>query len=611
MVAFLLLMLAVLFMGPDSLKRVESAPAFVISSPLTFAGEVRDSILAVSETMLDPLNGLRTGKFGPVWSYSDSGSDLLGYQTFRFRGGFDITRVSVSLNGVPMNELEDFGVYFNNIPGAFNDVSLTAEAGPSLSVGSAGFAGSLAFTSLRPEALASSFSTVAGPWGSLIGVAKIEGPGNRVSSSWGKSDGYRNGASTSGGSIKIEHWEKNFHVLSLTGAHENGMAYLGTTLDNPTGNFLGTDERDDFFTQHLQGSVWGGNSAVTWRLTPFFTSISGKYGVRFSPEDLATFSLEQHWLGIVGSLYAGDWTFGVESSAFARRHEMNLAGYSNIGERAVNSINVRRSWALGNRWKLIGAGSLRNTQFNYDSGDGIDLSRNWTFLNGELTLRESGGAYLSFIRMSREPARNELFGGYDHVSAGELSELSEAGWVTPETAVAGKLGGVFGAFRGEVWTGIYRSEILPTGVLSQIGLPLRQNWDKSFRYGIDLSGAGVLWEIAGSWQNAKVGGDRGFTPVLTPALSLRGSFGPRWARISSGYISSQWTDVANTAIVPEQFWTDLSSEINLDDRVSVLISGRNITGQQNWSGGHMGANGPLYFPGIPRSLWVTLNWKTK
>lgn len=601
-------LLALLMLGPDSLFTVVSPPAFVISAPMERGGEILDT-LTVQGVSLDPLVLLRQAGKIAVWSYSDSGTDQFGYQTFRFRGGFDITRVSVSLNGVPMNELEDFGVYFNNIPGGFNDVSLSAESGPSLSVGSAGFAGSLAFTSLRPVENKASVSVGIGPWGSSYGHAKAEGPGNRVSLSWGKSDGYRAGAFTEGGSLKIDHWGKNFHVLSLTGAHKNGMAYLGTEQSNPRGNLLGPDEQDDFFTQHMQASIWGGGKEITWRVTPFFTHINGQYGVRFSPEDLATFSLEQGWVGAVGSLYVGPWTIGGETSYFVRGHKMDLAGYSNSGERIVSSANVRRSWDAGS-WTITPALSFRNSVFNYDSGDGIIIERGWSFLNGEIVFRNQNGFWVSFSKISREPARNELFGGYDHVGSAELGELEAGGWVTPETAYAGKVGGKFLGLNLEAWTGIYRSEILPTGALSQIGLPLRENWAKSFRQGIDFWGAGKYWELSGSWQSAKVLGEAGFTPILTPAVAFRGGFGPSWARVSSGFISTQWIDVENTAKVPAQIWTDFSSTFSLGGGIQLSAQARNITGQQNWSGGHMGANGPLFFPGIPRSLWVTLNWKT-
>ncbi len=606
--SFLLVLLSV---GPDSLLTVQSPPAFVISSPLQRGGDVIDTLKSVNvaEPALDPLVSLRQGGKLGIWSYSDSGTDQFGYQTFRFRGGFDITRVSVSLNGVPMNELEDFGVYFNNMPGGFQDVSLTSEMGPSLSVGSAGFAGSLAFSSLRPIENRASASVGIGPWNSSWGHTKAEGPGNRVSASWGKSNGYRRGAFTEGGSVKLEHWGKRFHVLSLTGAHKNGMAYLGTEQSNPRDNILGADEQDDFFTHHMQASLWGGGKSVTWRVTPFFTHIEGKYGVRFSPEDLATFSLDQNWFGVIGSLYLGPWTIGGETSHFVRGHKMDLAGYSNQGERTVSSLSIRRTWELGS-WAITPTASARASKFNYDSGDGVFFQRDWKFLNGEVIFRNKSGYWAGLSKITREPARNELFGGYDHVSSVELTELEAGGWVTPETAWAGKMGGTFLGFNLEAWGGLYRSEILPTGTLSQIGLPLRENWGKSFRHGIDFWGSGEYWELSGSWQKAQVLGDRGFIPVLTPELMLRGGFGPSWAKVSSGFISKQWVDIQNTEEVPAQLWADFSSTFSFGKGITLTGTARNVTGQQNWSGGHMGPEGPLFFPGIPRSFWLSLAWKT-
>ena len=49
-----------------------------------------------------------------IISQSDGGQPN-GYTTFRLRG-IDQTRINMTLNGVPLNEPEDQGVYFSNYP---------------------------------------------------------------------------------------------------------------------------------------------------------------------------------------------------------------------------------------------------------------------------------------------------------------------------------------------------------------------------------------------------------------------------------------------------------------------------------------------------------------
>jgi iron complex outermembrane receptor protein len=52
----------------------------------------------------------------PSVNFSSDGGHAQGYTYFRMRG-MDQTRVNMTLNGVPLNEPEDQGVYFSNLDG--------------------------------------------------------------------------------------------------------------------------------------------------------------------------------------------------------------------------------------------------------------------------------------------------------------------------------------------------------------------------------------------------------------------------------------------------------------------------------------------------------------
>ena len=56
-----------------------------------------------------------------IYSQSDNGQEN-GYSYMRLRG-LDQTRINYNLNGIPLNEMEDQGLYFSNIPGVYNYVS--------------------------------------------------------------------------------------------------------------------------------------------------------------------------------------------------------------------------------------------------------------------------------------------------------------------------------------------------------------------------------------------------------------------------------------------------------------------------------------------------------
>jgi iron complex outermembrane receptor protein len=53
--------------------------------------------------------------------YSDNGTGM-GYMYYRLRG-IDQTRINSTLNGIPLNEPEDQGVYYNNYAGFLNSIS--------------------------------------------------------------------------------------------------------------------------------------------------------------------------------------------------------------------------------------------------------------------------------------------------------------------------------------------------------------------------------------------------------------------------------------------------------------------------------------------------------
>jgi iron complex outermembrane receptor protein len=84
-----------------------------------------------------------------VFSYSDTGNEY-GYSYFRMRG-MDQTRINMTLDGMPLNEGEDMGVYFSNYPDFLGSIhTIKMEPGASISNnGVAGYAGSIDFESIN------------------------------------------------------------------------------------------------------------------------------------------------------------------------------------------------------------------------------------------------------------------------------------------------------------------------------------------------------------------------------------------------------------------------------------------------------------------------------
>ena len=88
--------------------------------------------------------GLRPSSF----AYSDTGNEY-GYAYFRIRG-MDQTRVNMTMDGMPLNDGEDMGVYFSNYPDMIASMhSVKVENGAGISGnGVAGYAGTIDFESV-------------------------------------------------------------------------------------------------------------------------------------------------------------------------------------------------------------------------------------------------------------------------------------------------------------------------------------------------------------------------------------------------------------------------------------------------------------------------------
>ena len=84
-----------------------------------------------------------------IMAYSDTGNES-GYAYFRIRG-IDQSRINMTLDGMPLNEGEDLGVYFSNIPNMIGSLqSINVQRGAtSLQNGTSGYGGSINFESVN------------------------------------------------------------------------------------------------------------------------------------------------------------------------------------------------------------------------------------------------------------------------------------------------------------------------------------------------------------------------------------------------------------------------------------------------------------------------------
>ena len=111
-----------------------------------------------------------------IIAYSESGTNFSNYGSFRMRG-IDQTRINVTLNGAPLNDMIDQGVFFSNITDLANGMtSIQVQRGVGMSQnGTASYAGSvnLESPSLGNTQPSGRIQFNAGSFGLLRGSAEV------------------------------------------------------------------------------------------------------------------------------------------------------------------------------------------------------------------------------------------------------------------------------------------------------------------------------------------------------------------------------------------------------------------------------------------------------
>ncbi|MEA2163723.1 MAG: iron complex outerrane recepter protein [Thermoanaerobaculia bacterium] len=466
-------------------------------------------------------------------AYTESGVGGSGYSYITLRG-ISPTRINFTLDGVPLADSEDMGTYFADFPDLARSLqSIQVQRGVGTStVGSPAFGGSINFESIALAPAPSTSATIgAGSFGAknaTVGYQSGALPGGysfytRLSDD--QSNGFRESSGFRGHNLFVSAAKQNEDSqLKLTGftAHEWTQqsfyaADAETLATNLRANPLSPQDRDSFGYDLAQLQYLRAISPQTnMTASAFYQRGYGWY--RLSGDQ---YGLDGMLIGSMVTLSTtrGPWTanYGLHFNQFQRTHTLDSGGareYSNYGTKGEANAFAKLRYDDG-RWHLYSDAQVRTTNFHYH-GDVTIAPIRWTFFNPKLGARydltANSSVYGSAGMSTREPTRNDLFQGEDNASfAHDLHAVKpervidlEAGWDTHQGPLT---------VSANVYAMEFRHEIASTGELSDIGLLLRRNVDRSYRRGI---------EMEYGWQ-------------ATPALHLRGN-----ASISRNRIHS-WT----------------------------------------------------------------------
>jgi iron complex outermembrane receptor protein len=669
-------------------------PQYRVSESVVVEAIRADGRAPVTKTDLprDEIERLNVGQEMPfllesvpsVNMYSDTGVGN-GYSYLYLRG-IQQTRVNMTLDGVPLNEPEDSSLYFvdfGDFASSLQSVQVQRGVGTS-TVGTASYAGSINFASLDlAEKPGGSARLGAGSFGarraSLGAQSGRLGPDLAfyARGSYLDTDGFKDhsgvtekslfyGASRQGSRDLLK-------LFGFAGHEETELAFLATertVLEQDLRfNGLTPEERDSFGQRFLQAHYTRAlGSSSSFGLQAYYNGAGGFYRLRDLDTTLLEYGLDWRLVGGVGTFrYAGRelaLTLGVHGNGFHSEHTRDVVGgerqYTNRNYKNEANAFAKAGFDRG-RWHLFGDAQVRWSRFRFE-GDLPIGSVDWTFFNPKLGARLDLGsglsAWASVGKTTREPARADLFSGEDNPTmVYDLQAVKPERVVDVEAGLDYTRPGL--ALKADVYAMEFRNEIALTGELSEIGLPLRRNVDRSHRRGIELdatwqaapvlrlaASANVSFNRIGTWTQFYDAYDeagsylesvpRTFTdvePLLTPrAIARLGvDYTPkRWLLLgaSGRYVARSYLDNTNVAdlATPDFFDMGLTLSLGLDPwikaghpRLRVQVDNL-LDNHRLWPSGYSylfltrDASGsellqgtPYYYPLATRSVLVLLD----
>ncbi|MBU3678850.1 MAG: TonB-dependent receptor [Candidatus Kapabacteria bacterium] len=515
-----------------------------------------------------------------VLAFSESGTGVTNYGSFRLRG-IDQTRVNVTIDGVPLNDMIDQGVFFSNIGDLVNGASsIQVQRGVGMSSnGTAAFAGSVNIETptVQPKRPFADLSLQNGSFNLLRGSASIStgqldnGVSIMARMTTLSSDGYRRNTGTEATSLMVGgSWVRGtdmVRVLMLLGRTDNQLGYYPVPKPlaeaDPRTNLNDSTDHDDFGQRLLKltyGRILG--DGLTWETSIYSGWAGGDYfsGYRDTAGVLTQINYPLTnihrgvlstlaWNGIAPGVNA---TIGLHGYRFDRRNWETISPasdapyYDDRTRKDELSGFVRVDYttgALGMRADL----QLRNVDLRFFQDPRTGISEplpihSWLFVNPRLGVIYRAGSetelYASYGRTSREPTRFDLLGS-TQISLANASVLLNPNTVRPEVVDNIELGYRWNTESTRLSANLFgmfiTDEIAPIGAyIEQQFVQLRKNVPSSRRMGIELEAstspmssldvsatATIMSATISRYEPENIGLDTVYTnvtPILTPRL---------------------------------------------------------------------------------------------
>jgi iron complex outermembrane receptor protein len=447
-----------------------------------------------------------------VTMHSDNGTPF-GYTYFRLRG-IDQTKINMTLNGVPLNEPEDQGVFFSNYPNFLDNVeSVEVQRGVGTSTnGVSSFAGSINFTSPSGFEKGGNIRYTIGSFNSVkLSSTYSTGLSSKklalyTNASIYETGGYRYDSGGKGTSLFLSggyFGDKNkLKFTGFAGSSRNEMAWQPVSETdvnlNPRTNYNADDATDDFKQIFLQ-LEYGKKLSSTANLNTsvFYSGLDGAYDYLTSYFDSGgnrNLFLQSNFYGVVSNFnYRGETTkidFGVSANTYDRSHDYDSMLTdpinNNKGTKQEFSSYLKVSQTFDNLVLTLDL-QKRYVRFDYDGNFELNTI-SWNFFNPKAgfvyNITNKSNIYFTVGQSFREPTRTNMFSGNDWLIEGSFNNVKPEKVVDYEFGVkhtSNKL-----VLQANLFYMNFSNEILPSGGTAPNSVGNSVSAPNSFRKGVEI-----------------------------------------------------------------------------------------------------------------------------
>ena len=578
---------------------------------------------------------------------TDNGTPF-GYTYFRMRG-LDYTKMNMTMNGVPLNDPEDQGLFLSNYPGFIDNIqSMEIQRGVGTSSnGVASFAGSINFMSPDGNEKYSNIKITDGSFNSfnLIRTSGTYSSGlskNKFSlyanTSYYETNGYKYGSGGNGRSLFISggyFGEKNrLKFTSFIGNSRNGMAWMGekeTDIEiDPRTNFNRNDAWDNFTQTFLQLEYSKKlSSELSFHSSGFFNALNGGYDWLSFPYGGGNRNLflNSKFIGIVTNFnYKAEKTkadFGISVNTYDRNHSyaQNFVDifpgliYDNQGSKNEASSYIKASQKID---KIFLSADLQYRHVEFSYSPYMFSTIKWDFFNPKIGItyqsKSNTNYYVSAAITNREPTRSYLFNNgaapadlYTGIINNDTEHMIDYEFGINHSSESVSL-------QANAFYMDYKREIAQTGGVQPSGVPYTELVYGSYRSGIELDtkihvSKYTSFTYSGAYNKSSMNGNR---HILLPQFNhnFKVSFSKDGftAALLSKYQTSSYLNTENTYSIPGFIKFDANLGYS-EKHSSIMLQFVNLTNKSYFTNGYYNGTDKMLFVNTPFTMFLTLNYK--